>query len=138
MLRGIAADMRTRRHETLRFPTAGDTTNLSIKLYHHKTLGKDKEVGEAVVDVSVVHSAEVISKLNLPNRHLSQVRKYMQPPSSGAEELVTLSDGHASVLLKFDFEVGPGKVSRLRSPSVHSKAGSTSNNSPSKFSMTKK
>ena len=62
----------------------------------------------------------------------------MQPSSSGAEEMVTLTDGHIGVYLKFEFEVGPAKSPPLRSPSIHSKGNSANINSPSKFSMTKK
>jgi hypothetical protein len=45
------------RNEILRFPTTGDTASLHIKLFDHKTLGKDKELGEAVVDVSLLGSS---------------------------------------------------------------------------------
>jgi len=85
-----------------------------VKVYDHKTLGKDKELGEAVLDV----------------------RKYLSPSATGSEEWIALNDGAGSVLLRFEFEVGPARASRMRSPSIHSKNGSLPN-SPSKFSMTK-
>jgi hypothetical protein len=43
------------RNETLRFTTSGDTNSLSVKVFDHKTLGKDKELGEAVLDVGVTN-----------------------------------------------------------------------------------
>ena len=39
------------RNETLAFPAGPSTPKLQAKVYDHKTLGKDKEIGEADVDV---------------------------------------------------------------------------------------
>lgn len=40
------------RNETLAFPAGPSTPKASVKVYEHKTLGKDKCIGEAEVDVS--------------------------------------------------------------------------------------
>ena len=39
------------RNETLAFPAGPTTPKLQVKVYEHKTLGKDKQIGEADVDV---------------------------------------------------------------------------------------
>jgi hypothetical protein len=124
------------RNETLRFTTSGDTNSLSVKVFDHKTLGKDKELGEAMVDVGVTNLSLQRMPVSL-NVQLPQVRKYMQPSFTGAEEWVALNGGAGSVQLRFDFEVGPAPASRMRTPSLHSKNGALPN-SPSKFSMSKK
>lgn len=41
------------RNETLAFPAGPTTPKLYAKLYDHKTLGKDKQIGEAEVDVRI-------------------------------------------------------------------------------------
>lgn len=42
----------TCRNESFSFPAGPSTPKLHVKVYDHKTLGKDKSVGEADVDVS--------------------------------------------------------------------------------------
>lgn len=42
------------RNETLSFPAGPSTPKLFAKVYDHKTLGKDRAIGEAEVDVSLI------------------------------------------------------------------------------------
>jgi hypothetical protein len=40
------------RNESFEFPVGASTTKLHVLIFDHKTLGKDKALGEAEVDVS--------------------------------------------------------------------------------------
>jgi len=40
------------RNESFEFPVGSSTTKLHLLIFDHKTLGKDKALGEAEVDVS--------------------------------------------------------------------------------------
>lgn len=46
----------TFRNEAFSFPAGPSTPKLQVKVYDHRTLGKDKSIGEAEIDVSQSHS----------------------------------------------------------------------------------
>lgn len=47
------------RNETLAFPAGPSTPKALVKVYDHKTLGKDKCIGEAEVDVCILTNAPI-------------------------------------------------------------------------------
>lgn len=46
------------RNESFTFQVNGDTKTMHATIYDHKTLGKDKALGEADIDVRVVFSVQ--------------------------------------------------------------------------------
>ncbi|KLT44354.1 tricalbin [Cutaneotrichosporon oleaginosum] len=92
-------------NETFGFNLAPGTTQLSLSVYDKHTLGKDTELGEAVVDIW---------------RHL-------QPAIPTADVFVELTQGSGQVKLRLDWQAGTLQrgMSRIRSrtPSVSSRQG---------------
>ena len=120
------------RNESFEFAVGPSTTRLHVMIFDHKTLGKDKSLGEAEVDVS---SKSAFSRLNPYPFPPLQIWQHIQPVSSAAANVsVEIMNGHGVLTLRLAFSAEPAALGRKSSVSYadHSSATLTS---PSRFSL---
>ncbi|KAH8120625.1 tricalbin [Phellopilus nigrolimitatus] len=101
-------------NESFSFPAGPSTPKLHVKVLDHKTLGKDKQLGEADVDIW----------------------NHIQPGTgpSGADVLVELREGQGLLTLRLQFEALPvGRAGSMTSSMNKSPFGS-----PSRFSLSRR
>ncbi|KAL5495683.1 TCB2 [Sanghuangporus weigelae] len=102
-------------NESFSFPAGPSTPKLYVKVYDHKTLGKDKALGEAEVDIW---------------RHVQA----KTDNGGGADVLVELREGSGLLALRLVFEpLGDPTTRSMTSSSNKSPFGS-----PSRFSLSRK
>ncbi|KAJ9107888.1 hypothetical protein QFC19_002631 [Naganishia cerealis] len=100
-------------NETFKLGLEENENMLLVKVLDHKTIGKDREIGQAHVDIS----------------------PYIRQGAQATTQAVQLENTQAQVVLQFDPVLGT-QVERQRTPSVNSKNGQLSASSPaSKFSF---
>jgi hypothetical protein len=120
------------RNETFEFLVEPSTTKLHILIFDHKTLGKDRPLGDADVDVSSksAHSFK-------PNPYLPfQIWKHIQPVSSSAANVaVEIKNGHGNLTLRLAFSTEPIALGRKSSVSYADHSGTGTLTSPSRFSL---
>lgn len=112
------------RSETFKFGLEENDYRLSVKVFDHKTLGKDREIGHASLDVSA-------SAIPPPLRELtsrSQISRYLQAGRSTEE--IHLDNGQGQVVLVFE-PVMASQLDGRRTPSIASKSGQPIAPSPS-------
>jgi hypothetical protein len=120
------------RNENFEFGVGSSTTKLHMSIFDHKTLGKDRPLGEAEVDVSNKPAYSKLSKL-LP--FSSQIWQHIQPTSNSAANVsVEIKNGHGVITLRLAFSTESAPLGRKSSVSYHDHSGSTLT-SPSKFSL---
>ncbi|KAJ9102440.1 hypothetical protein QFC21_002840 [Naganishia friedmannii] len=101
-------------NETFKFGLEENEHVLLVRVLDHKTMGKDKELGQTHVDIS------------------PYIRQGAQPSS----QVVHLDNSQGFVMLQFDPVSGAPQMGRQRTPSINSKSGQASASSPgSKFSF---
>jgi len=99
-------------NETLDFPVGPSTPKLHVTIFDHKTLGKDKLLGEAEVDIW---------------QHIQSVS------NSAADVAVEITNGHGIIRLRLTFSAEPTGPKSGVSSSDQSGAGTLT--SPSRFSL---
>ncbi|KAI9462339.1 tricalbin [Lactarius psammicola] len=101
-------------NETFDFPVGPATPKLYVSIFDHKTLGKDKSLGEAEVDIL----------------------QYVQPISNSAADVsVGIKNGSGVMNLRLDFRAEPAPVGRKSSVSSPDHGASGTLTSPSRFSL---
>jgi len=101
-------------NETFDFPIGPTTSKLHVSVFDHKTLGKDKSLGEAEVDIL----------------------QYVQPTSHSAVDVsVEIKNGSGVMNLRLDFRPEPTPIGRKSSVSSPDHGGGGTLTSPSRFSL---
>jgi len=101
-------------NETFDFPIGPTTSKLHVSVFDHKTLGKDKSLGEAEVDIL----------------------QYVQTTSHSAVDVsVEIKNGSGVMNLRLDFRPEPTPIGRKSSVSSPDHGGGGTLTSPSRFSL---
>lgn len=101
-------------NETFDFSVGPATSKLYVSIYDHKTLGRDKSLGEVVVDIL----------------------QYVQPTSNSVADVsVEIKNGSGVMNLRFDFRPEPAPVGRKSSVSSPDHGVGGTLTSPSRFSL---
>jgi len=99
-------------NETFEFPVGPSTPKLYVSIFDHKTLGKDKALGDADVDIW----------------------QHVQPVSNSAANVsAEIKNGHGIVTLQLSFSAEPAALGRKSNASAPDHNGTLT--SPSKFSI---
>lgn len=101
-------------NETFDFPVGPTTSKLHVSVFDHKTLGKDKSLGEAEVDIS----------------------QHVQPTSNSVVDVsVEIKNGSGIVNMRLDYRPEPAPLGRKSSVSSPDHGGGGTLTSPSRFSL---
>jgi len=99
-------------NETFDFHVGSSTPKLYVSIFDHKTLGKDKALGDADIDIW----------------------QHVQPVSnSSANVSAEIKNGHGIVTLRLGFSADPAALGRKSNASASEHNGAFT--SPSKFSL---
>ncbi|KAJ9121636.1 hypothetical protein QFC22_002256 [Naganishia vaughanmartiniae] len=101
-------------NETFKFGLEENEHVLLVRVLDHKTMGKDKELGQTQIDIS----------------------PYTRQGAQSSSQVVHLDNSQGFVMLQFDPVAGAPQMGRQRTPSINSKSGQPLASSPaSKFSF---
>lgn len=92
------------RDETCRFLINSDTKFLHCAVWDHKTLGKDKPLGE--VDIDVCGFLSTSGHYMLDHSNSIQIWNHLAPGGSSKEITAPLRESEGSVRLRLEFERG--------------------------------
>jgi C2 domain len=115
------------RNETFEFYVVPSTPKIYVSIFDHKTLGKDKSLGEAEVDVcNLLHHS-----LTVCDSGRFQIWQHIQPPSNSAADVsVEIANGHGFIRLRLSLGAEPiGRKSSV------DQSGAGTLTSPSRFSL---
>lgn len=128
------------RNETFTFTAGPLTPKVYAWVHDHKTLGKDKLLGEAEIDVCFLLS---LLRTRLASDAYFQIWRHLQPASGvhAADVSVELKEGTGLLKLQLSFDSTP-VLSRTRTGSINSRersprVASISMASPSRFSLSR-
>lgn len=92
-------------NEVLYFPAGPETKNITATVMDHKTIGKDRVLGEAVIDVRISSNREgVFLSLQFPFR--PQVWSHINPAGPAQDVWTELRDGQGLLRLRLEFSRG--------------------------------
>jgi hypothetical protein len=118
------------RNETFDFPVGPSTPKLHVTIFDHKTLGKDKLLGEAEVDVRNLshHSLPVFGSGRF------QIWQHIQSVSNSAADVaVEITNGHGIIRLRLTFSAE--HTGHKPSVSFVDQSSGGTLTSPSRFSL---
>jgi hypothetical protein len=118
------------RHETFEFLVVPSTPKLHVSIFDHRTLGKDKSLGEAEVDVCDLlrHS------LSVCNSDRFQIWQHIQPVSNSVADIaVEITNGHGIIRLRL--ALGAESIGSKSSVLSPDQSGPGTLTSPSRFSL---
>ena len=123
------------RHESFTFVAGPLTPKAFVCVFDHKTLGKDKVLGEGELDVrSFGHCHDVLFIESLNHRKIW--RHIQHDKTSAAEAFVELREGQGLLRLRLEFDAGIDPTPSLpRGSSAASLDRSSTLGHPSRFSI---
>lgn len=130
----ISADLDCNyRNESFTFSAGALTPKIFVWVYDHKTIGKDKLLGQAEIDVS---SSNYILETTLLRIINFQIWRHLQQGQTGAAEVSTeLTEGHGLLQMKLEFDADTAPIGRTSSIASADNKSTPNLGSPSRFSL---